>query len=69
MTNHDFNGNDILSIVGGAATAFFSEIVVFGGEILKAAVLGIIGGAAAYVGKHLVEKYIKPKSNAGRKGR
>lgn len=68
MTHQNFDQNDFLSVICGFATTALTEIGYFGGEAIKAFVLGIIGGGAAYLGKHLIEKYFikKKKHNAGK---
>ena len=61
LHNHNFDDNDILSILMGYTVSFIGQVALFGVEVLKAAILGLIGGAAAYTGKWFIEKYLKRK--------
>jgi len=57
--SHPQHGDDFITLVIGYAASFFGQLVLFGGEVLKAAILGFVGAAAGLYCKHLYSKYIK----------
>lgn len=59
INNHNFDDNDLINVLMGYTVSFVGQIALFGVEVVKAAILGLVGGAAAYFGKFLIEKYVK----------
>lgn len=55
--NHNFDGNDLLAVTVSYITSVWGQVALFGVDLIKAALLGLVGGAATFFIKRILDKH------------